>query len=221
MTASNFTAKAPGQAQNFLPCAMLEAAAAGTKKITIAQRTHAQIWTTYFKSDVWFEAARAVQADPVLIAQSFEKASYVVLASLDWTGDLKYRLPSGTTILDYLHPGTYKDGEYTLNNGAIINIWEAMEGSDYSKVRNLDEQLARGREDAQWQTSMVYLNTPAIHTLVCKKPEQKSRRMIVRTNHPNPYGGGPVDWLLVDGKYQPGFRQKKVDMVESEFKEQK
>lgn len=194
-----------------LPHAYLNAAHAGIIPVSTSRIIRAKIWAETYLSDTWFEAARAVGANPILfgkdlnVFQSNGTAAHtqvsVVLASLDWTGDLKYRLPHGTSILDYLRPGRFQDGEYEVEDSKMtINISESRHALDHSSVKNI-QRLVKRDGKGRWQTSMIHLlGSPDIHHLVYNVPEPQGdlRRFRVLTKHLNPYSGDPITWLCAE-----------------------
>ena len=115
-------------AEKLLPHAFLEAASEGLVPVTTAQMRHATICTNLIKSDEWFQAALEAEANPMLVAKDLNDPQYLVLSDLDHNGDFKYTLPYRNGILDYLQPGSYFQGEPTVFDGTIFNIWNAPFG---------------------------------------------------------------------------------------------
>ncbi|KAJ0100651.1 hypothetical protein J7T55_007152, partial [Diaporthe amygdali] len=157
-------------AEHLLPCALLKAAKAGIVNLTRDQEFYAQKWTRIFRCDTWFEAAMKAKAWPMLVASDMKHQSYLILASLDWTGDLRYKLPTGKTIHDYLQPGRYESDDYHLDDGLVVRITEV----GHCDIRNMEETFVHTREDGSWELSVMYLKDPKVHKLVCKEPRKNS-----------------------------------------------
>ncbi|KAK3935959.1 hypothetical protein QBC46DRAFT_420697 [Diplogelasinospora grovesii] len=142
-------------------------------RITHEQGVHNQIWTSFFSDDDWFEAIVDLETDanPVLIGKSLGRSErFVVLSSMDWSGDFDKRgLRKSLKDHDF-DEATY---ECTMKGS------NKSRGLDYSQVSNVEERLVQSEADGTRWTSIS---------------------LAVRCNKClNPYSGEPLERLCVDG----------------------
>jgi hypothetical protein len=193
-------------AQHLMSYAYLAAAGAGVVPTTQDLNHRANIWTSVCRCDTLFNAAITVGANLILIGRDlkkFEGAQYLAIVSLDWTGDMVFKLPEETRLLDLFHPGELKSEDLTLSGAQIsINISDLIKQfvaidpridipePDSSTVKNY-KQLYK-EEDGQIKLDRLHLTgPPTIDQLGCRKSEN-FRSMFISTRSLNRNSG---DWL--------------------------
>jgi S-phase kinase-associated protein 1 len=189
-------------AQSLPPWAFKKAAEAGILHMTPEQQVHNKIWTSLFKKDDWFETALEVGANPVLIGKDLESNGnmFLVLSSMDWTGDLFHLLNERQcNITDFLQGHDLDETTYecTMKGSQIkLNIWESR-CAEVSIVQNVEERLVRSEPDGKRWTAIMSLRSPSIHRLV-NESKPNGRLEVVCRDCLNPYGGEPLEWTCVD-----------------------
>lgn len=67
----------------------------------------------------------------------------------------------------------------------------------------------------------MYLNEHKVQKLVCTKPGKNSGRAVLRPNYLSTFGGKQVEFVLLDEEYRTKPFQKRKDIEESNFGEQR
>lgn len=191
---------------NVPPVTLKKAAEDRRIMMTPIQEAHNRLWTSFFRNDDWFEALSdlLVDANPILIGKSLGRdETYVVLSSMDWSGDILY---DKRLLRKSLKEHDFDDTTYecTMRGSTkILNIWESR-GDDHSDVPNVEERLVETELEGTRWTSISYLRYPYIQRLKSKNKPNK-RIAVLCEKCINPSNGKPLRWLCVDSK-DVGYR---------------
>lgn len=191
-------------AQNVLPNALKSLAASGRISISEEQNLHNKIWTTFFRSDDWFEmlSRLPVEVNPVLIGASLGSSnSYVVLSSMDWTGDSKYEDPCLLPSINN-HSLDERTYECTLESGEILNVYETLAPSTGSAVPRLEERLVQRKRYGQRSISVLHLRQPKLWKLVTDAIPNGGISVLCK-NSLNPQSGEALKWFCHDSTVNP------------------